>query len=128
MSKFTIRPIRWRFAGRGKNGTLQVEYTCSSTFYSQFGPVHVREGDTSDGGSAPRILWPVISPLDSDMADAAFVHDTIYRDRHTKFTRKQADLIMLEALQEIGMPFWKRQMVYRTLRACGWKAWSENRQ
>lgn len=128
MGKFSTRPIRWRFAGRGANGTLQVEFVSASTFYSTHGPVHVIEGDTSDGGSVPRILWPILSPLDSDMADAAFVHDTIYRDRWTTFSRLQADQIMLEALEEIGMPWWKRQMVYRILRIAGWKAWNDNRK
>jgi len=89
----------------------------------------IPSGTISDGASVPRFAWSLgISPFDGDYFDAAVLHDFIYRDTETPFTRKQADRIFLAAMVWLGVGFWKRQTVFRAVRMFGGKPWNDNRK
>jgi hypothetical protein len=89
----------------------------------------IEDGQISDGGSVPRCVWSLgISPIEGDWFDGAVLHDSIYRNNVTKFTRKQADLILLAAMKWLGVGFIKRQVIYRVLQVAGWKAWNQNQK
>lgn len=53
----------------------------------------------------------------------AFVHDKLYSERAT--TRKQADDVLLEAMESVGISWWRRQAIYRAVRLGGAMYWSD---
>jgi hypothetical protein len=83
----------------------------------------VDKGFTSDGGSIPRFAWWVDAP-NGDGAQAYFLHDALYRSHLVD--RAEADRIMLEALEVLGLHWFRRQVIYRSVRALGWKAYNDN--
>lgn len=113
---------------RDPRGGIIISAQNDATFYSKYGPVHIRCGDLSDGASVPRFFWPLVSPLDSDMVNAAWPHDVIYRDVDTDFSRWEADKILIEAMKDQGAPLWKRAVVFTGVRAGGWRAWNRYRR
>lgn len=69
----------------------------------------------ADGSTIPRWAWVIVGhPLQGDNGLAGFLHD--YITEIEMFDRKTCDLIFLEALKDLGTPFWKRQLMYRAVR------------
>lgn len=115
--------------------------------------VDVPEGFTTDFASVPPVFDRLI-PKDGDYNQAAVVHDFLYylhrvlRDRSLpgfvldgfmkKYpldkvknrTRNEADRILFEAmtvldsLPEYSIPWWKRQVIYRAVKAFSWIPWN----
>jgi len=109
-------------------GSLIVRTTNNVEFQSdRFGDIEIPSGTLSDGASVPRMFWPIFSPFDGDYFDSAVLHDMIYRDRATKFTRAEADLIFLEAMKSLGVGWFKRTLVYRAVRIGGAAPWRNAR-
>lgn len=69
----------------------------------------VPAGFITDLASVPRIMWSFLPP-DGKYAKAAIVHDYLY-DNGLR-TKKQADLIFLDAMRVLGVPRWKRTIMY----------------
>ena len=91
----------------------------------------VPEGFVTDFASVPRLFWSIFPPL-GPWALAAILHDWLYQTcgEFGKYTRKQADEIFREAMEEIakhredGEPkAWKRALLYRAVRLGGGKGW-----
>lgn len=77
------------------------------------------KGVLIDFGSVPRILWPIVNPLDMHLSVSFFVHDDLYLE-DSKCPRVQAD-----SMQRIVAAYynatWAEQMrVYTALRLFGW--------
>jgi hypothetical protein len=89
------------------------------------GKVVVKEGFDTDYASIPRIFWSIYSP-DGSYTKAAVVHDFLYWDQSV--TREEADQVFLEGMEELGVPWPRRQLLYRSVRAFGWLAWNKNRR
>ena len=71
--------------------------------------------------SIPRPLWAILPPT-GKYGKAAVIHDYLYaihciNGRH--ISRKEADLIFLEAMKVLGVPAWKRRAMYRAVRIFG---------
>lgn len=81
--------------------------------------IHIPIGFSTDFASIPRALWRVIAPTDRHIAKAAVVHDFLYRTPEWQGTRQQADNELREAMNCLGAPWWKRQMVYAGVRVGG---------
>lgn len=85
---------------------------------------------TTDFASVPRVAWPIVSPIDHP--SAPIIHDWLYFIHqwpdHMPMTRKQADQILLEALQVDGAGWLKRRMMYRAVRMFGGRAWRSKRE
>ncbi|HAT1684625.1 TPA: DUF1353 domain-containing protein, partial [Klebsiella oxytoca] len=64
----------------------------------------------------PRILWTFLPP-DGRYAKAAIIHDWIY-DNALR-TKKEADLIFLDGMTVLGVPKWKRRVMYLAVRVFG---------
>jgi hypothetical protein len=78
-------------------------------------------GFVSDYASVPRI--PIVFALTGDTGHkAAVTHDDLYRSKHARFTRHQADMIFREALMETEPP-WRAWVMWAGVRAWGWMAW-----
>lgn len=76
----------------------------------------VPKGFITDFASVPRIFWNVIPPI-GKYSKAAIVHDYMY-DFALK-TKKEADLIFYEAMEVLGVPKWKRLIMYWAVRVFG---------
>ena len=127
MSKFTasIDFVKHGWA----NGSLIVRTTNNVEFQSdRFGDIEIPAGTLSDGASVPRMFWAIFSPFDGDYFDSAILHDMLYRDRTTKLTRAQVDLLFLEAMESLGVGWIKRTLVYRAVRLGGGKPWNNARK
>lgn len=86
----------------------------------------VPRGFRCDLASIPRVFQLLI-PVNDRHRQAATLHDWLYHlQGHINghdFTREQCDLIFLTAMQETGVPRWKRYSMFLAVRIGGWGAW-----
>lgn len=87
--------------------------------------IDVPVGFVTDLVSIPRGLWWWESKTDWTMAPA-IIHDFLYWEQSC--SREEADIVMLLAMEEVGVSRAKREIVFRVLREVGQKAWENNRQ
>lgn len=81
--------------------------------------VEVPAGFVTDFASVPRFFWRVLPPT-GDYGKAAVLHDFLYRHGFSGgFGRRVADLVFLEAMRELGVPWWKRSVMYAAVRLFG---------
>lgn len=86
-----------------------------------YGRLTVPKNFQTDFASVPRV--PIAFWLTGDTAhEAAVVHDWLYQT-HGVPTRQQADGVFLEAMAAMGIPVWRRQIMYRAVRLMGGGAW-----
>ncbi|HCM2000516.1 TPA: DUF1353 domain-containing protein [Salmonella enterica subsp. salamae serovar [1],40:z35:e,n,x,z15] len=78
--------------------------------------INVPAGFVTDLASVPRIFWTLLPP-DGKYAKAAIIHDYLY-DNALR-TKKEADLIFLDGMTVLGVPEWKRKMMYLAVRLFG---------
>ncbi|EDB0139754.1 DUF1353 domain-containing protein, partial [Salmonella enterica] len=78
--------------------------------------ISVPAGFITDLASVPRIFW-VFLPPDGKYAKAAIIHDWMY-DNALR-TKKEADLIFLDGMTVLGVPRWKRTIMYYAVRLFG---------
>ncbi len=88
------------------------------TCYSSYGTITVPAGFVTDGASIPRLFWALLGPFGPWFA-AAIIHDYLYSDLNTRFTREQSDLIFKEAMFNLGVDWPRREAIYRAVRAFG---------
>jgi hypothetical protein len=89
------------------------------------GKVVVKEGFDTDYASIPRIFWSIYPP-DGAYSPAAVVHDSDYYEQTV--SRDVADATFLEGMEALNIPWARRQLIYRSVRAFGWLAWNNNRR
>lgn len=88
-------------------------------------------GMQTDLASIPRILWPILPP-DGPWGEAALPHDLCYRSlgamtwhshvgrsRAEPYSRAECDQILLEGMTALGVPPWKREVIYLGVRVGG---------
>ena len=87
--------------------------------------ISVPRGFITDFASIPRVFWRVILPTGRHR-EAAVVHDYLYAvgDRH----KAVADAIFLEAMTVLGVPRWRRWVMFFAVLFFGGKAWNGHRQ
>jgi len=86
--------------------------------------VRVPRGFVTDFASVPRFLWRLLPPTGT-YGKAAVVHDYLYRTPRSPYSRADADLVFLEAMEELGVPWWKRTLMYDAVRLFGAGAYKE---
>lgn len=78
--------------------------------------VVVREGFVTDLASIPRV--PIFYVLLNDaICEESVIHDFFYSTGEV--TRKEADAVLLEAMEAMGAPAWKRKSIYDGVRLFG---------
>jgi hypothetical protein len=92
--------------------------------------VRVPEGFTTDLASIPR-LGRIVIPQNGCHRDASIVHDYLYSIGGKipgmlggALTRKECDLIFLEAMKSRGTPRWQQLVMYHAVRVGGIFHWS----
>jgi len=88
--------------------------------------IDVPKGFVTDLASIPRLLTPLF-PIHGLQTRAAVVHDYLYSEQGDidcgPFTREQCDEIFLIGMEQLGVGWLKRTMMYNAVRAGGWLAW-----
>ncbi|EBS8009877.1 DUF1353 domain-containing protein, partial [Salmonella enterica] len=75
-----------------------------------------RDSSITDLASVPRIFWTLLPP-DGKYAKAAIIHDYLY-DNALR-TKKEADRIFLDGMTVLGVPKWKKTIMYWAVRWFG---------
>jgi len=118
-SPFPLK-LKGEFVGNGK-----WKLTHPFAFNSKvFGRIDIPNRFVTDGASIPKFLWSIVgSPWSGKYAEAAIPHDWGYHKQ--KLTRKQYDLVFLEAMKVLKVPFWKRRLMYQAVRIAGFIPWNK---
>ena len=83
----------------------------------------VPSGFVSDFASVPRL--PLIFDLAGDTCHrAAVLHDWLYT-APLKVTRAKADAVLREASEAVGVPFWRRWLMWAAVRVGGSGNWQQ---
>jgi len=88
--------------------------------------IAVPAGFITDFASVPHGFWNLEPPL-GDAAKAAVVHDYLYATRGMggRYSRAQADGIFRDALAALGVPRWKRNLLWAAVRLGGAGGWGD---
>ncbi|EIU1806379.1 DUF1353 domain-containing protein [Salmonella enterica] len=78
--------------------------------------IEVPAGFITDLATVPRIFWMLLPP-DGKYAKAAIIHDYMY-DNALR-SKKEADKIFLDGMTVLGVPKWKRTIMYYAVRIFG---------
>ncbi|EAU9419174.1 DUF1353 domain-containing protein [Salmonella enterica] len=78
--------------------------------------ISVPAGFITDLATIPRIFWTLLPP-DGKYAKAAIIHDYLYANALR--TKMEADLIFLDGMTVLGVPRWKRTVMYLAVRWFG---------
>ena len=99
--------------------------------------VEIPNGFITDFASIPRPLWWLL-PKWGKYGKAAVIHDYLYKRKKARITtsskvgdrwyevpitRKEADRIMLQAMEVSNTPRWQKFLIYAGIRMGGWLAW-----
>jgi hypothetical protein len=103
----------------GRNRRL----TAPLRFESKTGAIiEVPAGFVTDLASIPRPLWAIFPP-DGNYAPAAVIHDWLYRNNALhSFNRGQCDGFLLEGMEQLGVNWFKRKIIWSGVRVGGWAA------
>ena len=89
-------------------------------------PVKIPQGFVTDGASVPKVLWPFgLTPWGLH-GRTAVVHDYLYWAQVC--SRTQADNLMIIAMKETGVGWFKQFILAAGVRLFGRSAWEENRR
>lgn len=78
--------------------------------------ISVPAGFITDLATIPRIFWSLMPP-DGKYAKAAIIHDYLYDNAFR--TKYEADRIFLDGMTVLGVPKWKRVIMYWAVRLFG---------
>jgi hypothetical protein len=85
--------------------------------------IHVDAGYLTDFASVPRL--PLAYLLAGNTAHGpAIVHDFLYQT-HLSVGRAQADAVFAEAMNAIGVPAWRRGLMWAAVRTAGGPSWDD---
>ena len=86
--------------------------------------IAVPAGFVTDFASVPWGFWNLEPPL-GDAGKAAVVHDYLYATKGLggRYSRAQADGIFRQALGALGVPLWKRTLLWAAVRVGGASGW-----
>lgn len=76
-----------------------------------------------DYTSSPRLTWSLIPPV-GVYSSSAELHDALYMGE--AFDRETCDRLFLESMKSLGVPWWKRNVMWAAVRAGGWVPWNRH--
>lgn len=136
--RFELLPL---FQGRRpvlKNGHCDYQVGADLHFRTDAGEhLTVFAGTHTDLASIPRLFWWALPP-DGPWALAAVFHDEGYascgtytgtgrlgRTRRDPYSRAEVDDILRQAMTALGVPAWKRWLIYTAVRMFGDAGWGD---
>lgn len=124
MSRFT-RALLVSPKADGKSWILRAPFSYAVGSEDSGDVIEVEEGFVTDFTSVPRIFWAVI-PRWGTYGNAAVVHDWLYWTQERP--RAEADAVMLEAMNVLGVGLITRLTIFWGARLFGGIAWWRNRR
>lgn len=126
-------PFKARFGRQCVRLLEALEYRVGSAESGE--AITVPVGFETDFASIPWGLYNLFPPM-GPWSRPAIVHDflywtrgscfldgRVYRTREAAYTRAEADGIFREAMEVVGVPAWRREVMYRAVRLGGGKGW-----
>lgn len=115
-------PLTWEVGELG-SGVLIIVPAFDATGWGDEALRSIRREGVTDLASIPPIARPLLPP-DGPWAKAAVLHDAGYATRGwARMSRKDVDDLLNEAMKALGVPAWKRTMIYRAVRLFGASRW-----
>ncbi len=84
--------------------------------------VTIPKGFITDFASSPRITW-VFFPPDGRYTQAAVLHDYLIKTK--QYSRDKTNKIFLEAMEVLGVPMWKRLIMYWSVQVWTYVFWKK---
>jgi len=82
----------------------------------------ITKGFMTDGGSIPRLAWPIVgTPMQIPGIAAFILHDAEYAAK--LYSRSECDKRLLIGLKEVGVTWFRRNAIYIAVRSGGWVPW-----
>ena len=88
--------------------------------------ITVPAGFPTDLASIPRVVQNLI-PKSGQYDRPAVIHDYLYQLAPWGISRGQADAVLNEAMQVIGVGTWTQRLIYAGVRLGGWQPWGKYR-
>lgn len=120
MSRFTT-PLRIEDTGVSLGG--RSIFRILESFNYELGAhdsgyvIHVPTGFETDYASVPKGLWNIMPPW-GQYGKAAVLHDFLYR-KSSGFSKTLGDAIFLDAMEILGVSWWRRTIMYLGVRYFG---------
>ena len=105
----------------GKRFKLYFDFTYRWKYKDLTLIIKVPAGFVTDFASIPQPFHWLISKL-GRYNKATVIHDWIYQCGHS-ISRKMADLCFLDAMRDLGVAKWKRNLIYWGVRIFGFLVW-----
>lgn len=87
--------------------------------------IRVPKGFVTDLASIPKIMWNIFPPF-GEYTPAAVVHDFLYSSSNNLgLNRFLSDKIFLFIMKELGVGFFKRNLMYKAVRMFGTSSWQK---
>lgn len=104
----------------------QWEVTAPFEYHSNNGEIiKIPVGFFTDMASIPKLFWSFIGSPTGCYGPSAVIHDYLYFCK--RFTRRKADMIFLEAMKVLGVPLWKRLVMFWAVRLFAFIAWNRRK-
>jgi len=124
-TKTTISELHYRVLPDKRRGRRLIELTRPLVLKLQIAScrlvIIVPKGTQSDLASVPRCLWSLLPP-DGEYQEAAIIHDWLYSIGASRWF---ADSVFRQVMKELGVPLWKRWLLWFGVRCGGWIWWRE---
>lgn len=107
---------------------LHAPLTVRITLDGQYRVITLPSGFSTDFASVPNLplsRW-LVPPTHRDVLFPALVHDYLYREYKPCTSRASADSVMYALMVEVGASWWRRWLVFLSVRAAGWAHWKRN--
>lgn len=117
-----FEPIQIELLPDGRRGKFLRELD----LHTKDGKKHTIPVDfITDFASTPRFAWRIFPPW-GPYAHAAAGHDLLYQTGAV--SRKEADQLFLEWMEQLKINWFTRTVMYRSVRLGGWRAWNQYRR
>lgn len=124
MSSFTT-PLRYEVMDDGLHWKILEEFDYERGKLGSGDIIRVPAGFVTDGASVPRIFWNIFPPV-GKYGKAAVLHDFLYWEQ--AYTRLEADNLLLEAMDALGVDWLTQLLIFRGVRLGGWVAWNQHKR
>ena len=108
LSKLVVTPVRGKISWKlYKDWNLNVDNES----------LVIKQGFKTDFASVPRFAWFFVPPADGFYRQPAVLHDWMYVKAYK--TKKYADKTFLKFMEKMGVPLFKRYVMYFAVRLFG---------
>lgn len=112
-------PDRLKFYDAGMRGSSRLFQLAEDFRYvSSYGTITVPKDFITDGASIPKMFWSILGPF-GDYFEAAVIHDFLYSPSNVKFPRNMSDIIFKEGMYNVGVPWYRREIIFRAVQLFG---------